>query len=274
MTSMRFNDLGNDILRNLPQNLDVAWALAKRESRARYADSLFNYFWIILTPAMFAVIFVVLKQKSSSMGFTIDTGPIHPGLYAFSGVILWQTWFETLTKQIQFFKSGRSFLRTQRIAPEVFYFSQLLLSLVDGGIRFLLILLAMLVFQQPLGPLWPLAPFAALAVVLSANLIGLYLAAPGSFFPDVVKALQSIALGLLLVSPIFYVIPGDSSSFLFQVNQFNPFGALLTTFRSCLFGIPFILIESSLIWLALLLIPAPLMLIFFRVVSPIIIERL
>jgi ABC-type polysaccharide/polyol phosphate export permease len=150
----------------------------------------------------------------------------------------------------------------------------MIVSVSDLGIRLILIAIACLFFGQSPGNLFYLAPLAGLVLILTANALGLVLAVPGSFFPDISKTIQSISLGLFLVSPVFYSVPSDKESTLYILNQFNPFGVVLTAFHSIAYGTDPLMLIPWLIWVICLALLVPLLILYFRAVGPLIIERL
>lgn len=248
--------------------------LAKRESKSRYSTSILDYAWIIAGPSIYAVVFYFVRRELSASGITIDTGGVNPILYAFIGVLMWQVWFDTLLKQIDVFKYGKPFLRAQPMNPEVFFFAICLSSFADLFVRLLLIAIAMIVMLEPPGSYAVWTPAIAIILLMTANVIGFLLALPGSFFSDIVKSLQSISLGLFLASPIFYAVPNDTSAVLYQLNVWNPFGASLAVLHGTLHGGTFPTLSPFLAWGSGLLLILPLLILLYRRVGPLIVERL
>lgn len=255
-------------------NGSIAWTLASRESKSKYAGSTLAYVWIVLTPLIYAFVFVLVREHLSQTGMALGDSTVPPILVAFSGVLLWQVWIETLLRQIDFIRSGRVFLTSLRVPVEIFFYARFLNSAIDFGVRFAIIVVASFIFMANAGPSIILAFFSALCLILTSNLIGMYLAFPGSFFSDVTKTIQSISLGLFLISPVFYSVTEDTPFFLYLINVFHPFGSWIQTFRDSAFGGDFLLLRPALIWAAILLIPAPFALAYYRTITPRIIERI
>lgn len=58
--------------------------------------------------------------------------------------------------------------------------------------------------------------------ILSASAVGLLLLPWSALYADVSKALSSIMLPMLLISPVFYPAVKDTDSWLFWINSVNP----------------------------------------------------
>lgn len=263
-----------NVSQQIPQSLSLAWMLAWRDFQSRYVGSRAGYFWALLSPVLYASIFVILRNQLHGRGFQVNTGGIPAGLFALIGVAVFQVWYESLTNQVNHLRRGASLLRSLRIQPEVFFLSQLLLSFMDLGVRLAIIALAVLVFRVSISPdAWAAPPLAIMAV-FTGNVLGYVLALIGSFYQDVTKFLQSISLGLLLGTPIFYASTNDATSTLHWIQIFNPLACTIAAARNALFGGEPGFLVPSLIWVGTALLAAALLLGVYRVVAPFVVERI
>ncbi|MGY8913514.1 MAG: ABC transporter permease [Flavobacteriales bacterium] len=262
------------VYKSLPDTFSLAWVIAWRDFQGRYLGTKAGYLWAILSPLLYGIVFVILRDQLSKQGAEIDTGGVHPIIFAFFGIMLYQIWYEALTNQINHLRSASAFLRNMKINPEIFAVSTLILSLLDLGIRVILLIIFMMIFSVPVGPLFYLGPIALVAVVLTGNILGYILALPASFFSDISKFIQSISLGILLATPIFYSATNSTDSALYWIQVFNPLAATLTFARGIIFGGEVMFLEASLIWLLVLIVLSIFMLGVYRMASPLIIERL
>ncbi|GEM_PF-4015288 len=263
-----------DLFKQIPNTFSIAWMLAARDIKSKYTGSLLAYFWIVLTPLVYAVVFVFVREHFSKSGLVSDSGHVPSIMVAFSGVLLWQVWLETLLKQIDFIRSGKSFLYSLRVPVEVFFFSRLISSVMDFLVRGIIIILFAMFTGSSLGLSSVMSLAAFFCLVATSNCLGLYLALPGSFFPDVTRTIQSLSLGIFLASPVFYSIDFHTNSILIVLNMFHPFGAWLQTFRDAAFGGDFVMLWPSIIWGIVLIVPAPFALAYYKVIVPRIIERI
>ena len=271
---MNFFSSIHHVFNNLPNTFSLAWVIAWRDFQGRYLGTKAGYFWAILSPLLYGVVFVILRDQLSKQGAVINTGGVHPIIFAFFGIMLYQVWYEALTNQLNHLRSASAFLKNMKIVPEIFALSTLILSLLDLGVRVILLVIFMIIFKVSPGPLFILGPVALIAVVLTGNILGYVLALPASFFSDIGKFIQSISLGILLATPIFYSATNSTDSAFYWIQVFNPLAATLTLARGVIFGGELMFVEASLIWLFILSILCIFMLGVYRMASPLIIERL
>jgi ABC-type polysaccharide/polyol phosphate export permease len=75
---------------------------------------------------------------------------------------------------------------------------------------------------------WVWMGVSLLVLQLTAYALGLFLAPWSALYPDLRKALQSVALPLMLVTPIFYAPVADPQRALYWINLINPLAAPIT----------------------------------------------
>lgn len=271
---MRFISSVIHVFKNLPNTFSLAWVIAWRDFQGRYLGTKAGYFWVVLSPLLYGVVFVILRDQLSKQGAVIETGGVHPIIFAFFGIMLYQVWYEALTNQLNHLRNASAFLKNMKIYPEIFAVSVFILSLLDLSVRVGLLIIFMIIFSVPVGPLFYLAPITLIAVVFTGNVLGYILALPASFFNDIGKFIQSISLGILLATPIFYSATSSTDSTFYWVQVLNPLATTLTLARGVIFGGELIFLQASLVWIFILSILFVFMLGVYRIVSPLIIERL
>lgn len=270
----RYNRALLQALADLPQSLSLAWDIAWRDFQSRYVGTWAGCFWAVLSPLLYSGIFVAVRQLIHDRGLALETDGVHPAVFAFFGVAVYQVWFDSVLNQVNYLRRASSLLTSLRIQPEAFFLSQLLLSWLDLAVRIGIITLAMALFLVEPGPHAWAAPLLLVMTVLTGNVIGYVLAFPGSFYQDVAKMLQSISLGILLISPIFYPAATDPDSLMYRVQLFNPLACTLSAARSAAFGVDVVLLWPALMWTGGLLIVFVLLLGVYRVTTPFVMERL
>lgn len=263
-----------EVNKKIISTFSLAFLLAWRDFQARYVGTKAGYFWALLSPLLYAVIFLLLRDQLLKQDVKLDTGGVNPLVFAFFGIMLFQVWYEALTNQLNHLRNATSFLKNIRIVPEVFALSAMIISFLDLGVRVALLIAFMIVFSVPVGKAVLLAPIALLVVVLTGNIVGYILAFPASFFGDINKFIQSISLGIMLVTPIFYTATTSSDSILYWIQVLNPLACTLSLARSVVFGGELIFVSETIIWLLILIPLAVVMFWMYRVITPLIIERL
>jgi ABC-type polysaccharide/polyol phosphate export permease len=144
-------------------------------------------------------------------------------------------WLQMVQETSGVIRRNKGFLRGMNVGPTPFVLAVAMEGVLSLTIRFLLIALAVPV----LGLSWPAQPQAWLYMLLalatlmmSAIAIGTLLAPWAAIYADVRKALSSISLPLILLSPIFYPPIEVWGTPLFWVNVINPVGVPLAVLNA------------------------------------------
>src|SRR5262249_53755152 len=123
------------LVKSILKDLPVAWAmgyqLAIRSIAVTYRHSRLGYLWMILQPAAYAGIFVIVKVGMRGRGFEVETGHVPAALFALVGMTLYQAWFEALNEQIDAIRRSRDVLKTVRMPAEAFFVAPFVVALIS-----------------------------------------------------------------------------------------------------------------------------------------------
>lgn len=218
----------------------AGWVLAKRNISIQVRDHALGYGWVFLVPALYALGFVYIKRE-----FMADATPLRDNtswevMRAFCGIMLVQFWLLLVQDMADIVGRNRSLMRGLNIGPIPFVLSVAFEGLVNLGIRMSLVFLALAAlghgFPSHLSS-WTWIGFSVLILQLTAYAVGLFLAPWSALYPDMRKALQSMALPLILVTPIFYAPVADPQRALYWLAIVNPLAAPIAVMSNGLQGI-------------------------------------
>jgi len=266
--------LAAETFRDLKTTLPISFTMALREISSNYRKSKLGFLWLVIQPALYAGIFVIIKFGMRGAGFDVDVGAAPPALFALVGMTLYQAWFEALQEQLESVRRSASLLKTVRFPPETFFFTPMIIALINLGIRLCVVGIAAVALGWTPGPeaLW--FPFAAVGVVFVGQAIGLVLMPLASLYQDVRRFVSSISIGLMLLSPVLYPATTKTDTLLHTINVWNPLAATLATTRDLLLGGSYVLLGPAIAWFVAAVIATLFMMLFIRAVLPIIVERL
>jgi len=221
------------------QYRELLGQLIRKELKVKYKDSVLGFFWTLLRPLLYLLVYSV------AIGVFLGSGRVIPqfGIYLFTGLLAW-----TLFTDIVGGCTG-SIVGNAGLVKKVYFPRELFPLAVVGAsvINFLLqtvILVAAYVFTWT----WPaagdllLVPMALVALVLFATGLGLLLAAGNVFLRDITYLVE---VGLLLwfwMTPIVYdwtkvrttLTEDNSLSLLFQAYLANPMADIVLAFQRAL----------------------------------------
>lgn len=254
----------------------TGWALAANNIRLQTRKHLLGYSWTIFTPVIYAACYLIVKRGISS-GSTTDAAHMVSVLRAFAGVTLLQLWFQLLQETSRLIRHRKALLRGMNISE----YPLVLAVLFEASFGLLLRVLTIVAAVFFLGLSFPHSMSAWLWLVtaliclpLTATAIGLLLAPWSALYPDVGKAVSTLNLPLLLLSPVFYVATTQTDSVLFWINCFNPLASPLATIMDSLAGRTPLYGPALLAWMALSAVLVVAALRQLKTQIPILLERL
>lgn len=248
---------------------DLAWRLARRDIAAQYRQSYLGFLWAFIMPLANTLVWILLN--SAGVVRVADTSIPYPA-YVFTGTMIWQLLVEAVQNPLQQVGAAKSFLTKLRFPREALILSGVLKLFFNLGIKFLILVPAVMLFG--VMPDWHLvlAPVALLVTMMTGVSIGLLISPIGLLYTDVGRVVPLLAQFLMYVTPVVFAMPNEGV--LARVFQLNPASALVLTGRAWLTGGetpvlgPFLLVAGLAV--VLLFIGA----LLYRLALPILIERL
>lgn len=219
----------------------AGWVLAQRNIGIQMRDHALGYGWTFLVPALYALGFVYLKREFLADATASHGNPRWELVAAFCGVMLVQFWLTLVQDMADVVGRNRALMRGLSMGPAPFIIAVALEGLVSLGIRMALILVVLVLLGhtlpgQPVS--WLVMAAGLLALQLTAYALGLFLAPWSALYPDIRKALQTLALPLILVTPIFYPQATDPQRALYWLHLINPLSAPFTAIHAGLQDLP------------------------------------
>jgi lipopolysaccharide transport system permease protein len=218
-------------LRELWDQRDLMYFLARREVSVRYKQSVIGVFWAVLQPLLLALVFSVFFGHLAKV-------PSEPGVpyapFAVSGMVLWLFFSGAMSN------AAESTVANERLISKV-YFPRVIIplaatcpALIDFCVAFLVVLAAVFVY----GIVPPiqifLMPLLLVVALTTAIGLGLWLSALNVRYRDVHHAIPFVIMLGLFISPITYpfdLVP-DSVQAIYAIN---PLVGVLEAYRWMLF---------------------------------------
>lgn len=267
--------LVKSIIRDRRLTLMLSAKLAGRQLQLQYRRNALGFVWLVLAPLAYAFIFVVIKSGMNSNGLRIETGALHPGLFAFVGIAFYQIFLDGLLKQMEALRSHRNFVANNVFPPEAIFIAEAL-SLAPTALTRVAIIC---VFASILDAVPSLSTVGALigvglAAMAVSHAFGILIAPFAVLYADFGTAVRSFSLGFLLVSPVFYPATRDSGTVLYAINLINPLAPIIQVARASLTGEGSFLMVSFVAWCAVAALLLVIGLLLHRRILPILAERI
>jgi lipopolysaccharide transport system permease protein len=218
-------------LKELWDYRELLFFLVWRDVKVRYKQTALGITWAIIQPLLMMSVFTLalgrlVRPASDNIPYSI---------FVLSGLVPWQLFSYALSQ------SSNSLIEDERLIKKVFFprlvipISKALAGLIDFGLAFLILMLAMVYYG--VGPrisMISMPLFAALTVA-AAVAVGLWLSALNVLYRDVRYALTFLIQFWLFATPVAY--PSSAIPKPWRVvYALNPMTGVVDGFRWSLFG--------------------------------------
>jgi len=206
--------------------------MIRRDIRSRYIRSTLGFFWSIINPILFLLIFtflfsIVFKIKIGDYGK--ERGFVE---FLICGFLPWIAFSEASLRCTGVIIENANLVKKLKFPSELFVVSTVLSNFILQLIGFGLFILALIFLRKIDSFLFLfLLPFAFILQILFSIGIGLILACVNVFFRDVAQIANSFFMIWLYASPVMYplsMVPEKYRIFL----EVNPITHLLEIYRS------------------------------------------
>lgn len=213
----------------LASRRDLLWALAVRDVRVRYRQSVLGIGWAVVQPLALTVLFSLVF----SLFLKVGTSGRPYVVIAVVAIVPWTFMANTLQMTTSSVVNNAALLTKVNFPREVFPLAQTLAGLFDLSIALLVLLVVLLAYHVPITP-WYLM---VLPVILAQSLltIGLgFLASAFTVFYRDIRHVVPLALQLwLFATPVAYPLSVVPARFR-AVYNLNPAVGIIDTYRRVL----------------------------------------
>ena len=211
--------------------------LIRKELKVKYKDSILGFFWTLLRPLLYLLVYAV------AIGIFLGSGKVIPqfGIYLFTGLLAWTLFTDIIGGATGSIVGNAGLVKKVYFPRELFPLAVVGAALINFLLQAAILVLAYVAtwsFPSPAD--LPLVPIALVALILFATGLGLLLAAGNVFLRDITYLVE---VGLLLwfwMTPIVYdwtkvknTLSGDLA-WLFEVYLANPMATIVLAFQRAL----------------------------------------
>jgi lipopolysaccharide transport system permease protein len=253
---------------------ELAIALAMRDIKVLYRQSILGYIWAFLPVLGTTGVFLFLRSGGALT--TLDSGIAYP-VYLLIGTILWQVFADAVNGPLKVVTSSRAMIVKINFPREALILAGMLITCFNFLVRLLVLVPALIFFAWKGSYIFTweslyLFPLGVVAVILLGYAIGVLLTPIGMLYKDVGMGVQMVLMFWMFMTPVVLTIP--ESGLLATVMRLNPVSSVLDTARSWLVGIEPTFLLESLIVLGCSLFFLVIGWILYRVALPHVIARL
>lgn len=230
--------------RTVAQSLAGIWRyrelllnLVRKELKVRYKNSSLGFFWSMLNPAMYLVVFYVVFQLVLKAGI-----PYFP-VFLLSGLLGWNFFSASLAGATGSITGNASLVNKVWFPREILPLASMGANFVHFLLQGLVLVIALVVFRFDVdwGYLWLVVP-AIVALVLFTAAFSIFLAAANVYARDTQHFLELALLAWIWMTPIIYqwdlqarVLGEHGASPM--VTLLNPMTSIVLALQRSLYGI-------------------------------------
>lgn len=220
-------------VRDLLRYRELLVNLVRKELRVKYKNSVLGFFWSMLNPALYLVIFYIVFTRF--LGASIPNFPI----YLLSGLLAWNLWSGSLGGSVTSLIGNANLVTKVYFPREILPLATIGANLMNFFFQFVVLIAALVVFRYDVGAEALLLVPSALAVQL-LMLVGatLCVAVLNVYFRDVQHLLELVLLAWFWMTPIVYqpAIIQAKDPWLFRIYLLNPMSAVVLAFQRGIYG--------------------------------------
>ena len=212
---------------------DLLLALANRDVKLRYKQTLLGIVWVVMQPLMAAGLlyfaFRVVARVEAPQGRSFF-------LFSFAGLLAWNLFSATLSKT-SLSMVGNSYLVSKVYFPRLILpLSSAISTLLDFAVAFGVLLILFGVYGADITPALLLLPVWIVLLMCLAMGTGLIAAALTVHYRDVQYVLPIIVPFLLYASPVAYDVSQIAPQYRAAFYFLNPLAPLIAGFRWSVLG--------------------------------------
>ncbi len=216
-------------VRELVEYRELFYFLSWRDIKVKYKETVLGFFWVILQPVIFTLIFSMFLGKSFRQE---SVGMSYP-VFVSSGLMVWLLFSSGLTN------AGNSMITNAAIIKKIYFprliipITSILVSVFDFFIMFMLFLVLLFIYPTTIDGMQALMfwPTALLLTVIGTFGPGCLLAALNIKYRDFRYVIPFLVQALLFLTPVIYPADILGSTWRKYLLAFNPMYAPISLFR-------------------------------------------
>lgn len=226
-------------LRELYQYRELIRNLVVSELKARYKNSVFGFFWSLLNPLGMMLVFTLI------FGFLVPNVQIEKyPLFLLCGLLPWNYFATSVTGSLYSVVGNSNLVKKVYFPRAVLPIATVLSQLVNFLLAFIVLFLALLMFQANFSPwLWTLPLVILIQTVFTIG-VALVLSTLNVFYRDTAMIMDVVMLAWFFLTPVFYstsILPNTATILGVTINPqrilyiVNPMASLIALYRDLLY---------------------------------------
>ncbi len=240
-------------------NLKELWAYRElfyyftwRDIKVKYKQTVLGFLWVILQPVLMMLLFTVIFGNA----LKVNSDGIPYPVFVYSGLLLWGVFSSGLSNASNSMVSHANIIKKIYFPRLVIPMSSILAALFDFFVAFLVYIVILIIFQQPVDLLRILIflPASILLTVITTFGLGCLFAAFNVKYRDFRYIVPFLLQFLLFVNPVIYSTSIFKAEWMQYLIAFNPMAGAINMSRFAFLDSPIrwdllaISVASAFLW--------------------------
>lgn len=206
------------------------WYVFYRDFQFRYGLTLLGYFWSIVRPIASSLPLIFVGQQ---FNLGSDLGPLPYPIYALTGIILWNVFWDAFTMPMFLMHRTRTVLRRVPLHPDALLWGTLVSVAINLVVNLFILAIAAVVFKTGFAWTSPIAMMLIFFLAFAGLAVGLPVASITAVYHDMRYGVGFLGQLFLWSAPIVHTIPPTGT--LHWINKMNPLTYLINAPRDLFF---------------------------------------
>ncbi len=221
-------------LRDVWQYRELLGGLIRKELKVKYKNSSLGFFWSMLNPALYLVVFYVVFQ------LILKAGIPSFAIFLLCGLLVWNLFSTGVSAACGSVVGNGALVKKVSFPREILALASVGASLVHFFLQAIVLLGALLLFRYVPSPTYMLLiPVALVVLLLFAAGLGILLSAINVYARDTEHLLELLLLAWFWLTPIVYPyrqVADQLGGKAFLYRLLNPITPIVMTFQRAIYN--------------------------------------
>jgi ABC-2 type transport system permease protein len=212
---------------------ELLFGMVRKELKVKYKNSILGFFWTLLNPALYLVVFWLVFTKFLGSGL-----PQFP-LFFLSGLLIWNLFSISVSTATGSVVGAAGIVKKVYFPREILPLSAVGAGLVNFCLQGIVLLVALVAFRHQIDwqLAWLLIP-ALLTVTVFASALGILLSAINVYLRDTQHLLELALLVWFWMTPVVYpyMMVAKRTAWYVSLYNLNPVLPIVLTFQRVLYN--------------------------------------
>ena len=213
-----------ELLRDTLRYRELIWALALKDLKIRYKNSMLGFLWALLNPALMMLVLTLVF--SHIMRFPIP----HYAVFLLSVLLPWTFFTQSLSYAVESIVGNADLIKKVRVSKLVFPVAAVVSNMINLLLSLIPLAIIVVAVGQPFYWTWLYLPVPLVALTILTMGATFFFAAANVYYRDVSHILQIVIQAWFYLTPIIYPATffPEQYRWLFKLNPMN---SVLNGFR-------------------------------------------